>query len=95
MLVRACPPAPQGHTHTVALLLMILLMMTCDCTAECVVRDRHTAMPNVSGRDRRAVIMGWATSKTATGGPVFSDSTQAELASAGRLTPTLRQLTGC
>jgi hypothetical protein len=55
----------------------------------------HTAMANTSGRDRRAIIMGW--NSTAAGGgsrPLFSDEQWSRLVAAGRTTPTLQQLSG-
>ena len=52
-------------------------------------------MPNISKRDRRAVIMGWTTSRVALGAPMLNEAQQNKLEAMGRLTPTLRQLIGC
>ena len=49
------------------------------------------------GRDRRVVIMGWAASATrwaSPHGPLLSEAHAARLEAAGRMTPTLRSLTG-
>ena len=55
----------------------------------------HTAMPNVGGRDRRAVIMGWMSSASGAGGSAFTPEQAARLEASGRMTDTLRQLAGC
>ena len=55
----------------------------------------HTAMPNVGGRDRRAVIMGWMSSASGAGGSAFTPEQAARLEASGRMTDTLRQLVGC
>ena len=53
----------------------------------------HTGMPNTSDYDRRAVIMGWTTSISSRG-KMFTDEQAARLEANGRMTPTLRQLSG-
>ena len=54
----------------------------------------HTAMPNLPGSaDRRAVIMGWQSTRDANK-PTLTREHVAELEAMGRMTPTLRKLVG-
>ena len=56
-----------------------------------VVADR--GMPNTSGKDRRAIIMGWLTSASRSG-PCLTEGQAAKLEAGGRMTEVLRQLAG-
>ena len=52
---------------------------------------QHAAMPNTSGADRQAVIMGWQANAAA---PMLRPQHISELEETGRMTDTLRRLVG-
>ena len=58
---------------------------------------QHTAMPNTSTQERRAVIMGWVASATRWpsphAGPLFTAAHEQRLVECGRMTPLLKALT--
>jgi hypothetical protein len=65
------------------------VQLKADCPPSCL---QHTAMPNTSTEERRAVIMGWVAGADA-GGPMLSPAHEQHLMKTGRMTPLLQSLT--